>query len=243
MLKLVAGNWKMNGSLSDVLILQEIAKTANNHKNTVETVICVPAVFVHHFAQLNLLEIGGQNCHTHESGAYTGEISASMIKNVGANYVIVGHSERRIDCLETDNIVQTKAKSAFQANLKPIICVGETHDHYKQKISKQIVIEQIKNSVPITDKSFAIGYEPIWAIGTGLIPKFDEIAEIHTTIRNTLITLLGQDNASKVQILYGGSVKPNNAHDIAKINHVDGALVGGASLNANDFSDIMIAFS
>ena len=243
MIKLVVGNWKMNGKLDDMPLVQTIADTANHLKEKIDVVLCVPAAFIQSFAQNNTVCIGGQNCHYLKTGAYTGEISADMLKNVGASHVIVGHSERRIDCYETDKIVSQKANAAFAALLEPIICVGETHEQYTQGISAKIVAEQIKNSVPKTDKPFAIGYEPIWAIGTGLIPHLDEIANIHQVIRDTLQTLLGKQSASKVRILYGGSVKPNNAHDIAHIKNVDGALVGGASLSADDFIGIINAFA
>ncbi len=253
MVKLVVGNWKMNGCLNDILFMQTLADTADTLNNHIKTVICVPSVLIHHFSnhikthhtifKIGGLEIGGQNCHHLTTGAYTGEVSADMLKNVGANYVIVGHSERRTDCYETDITVHDKANAAFDADLIPIICVGETHEHYIQGISKKIIIEHIKHSVPKTVKKFAIGYEPMWAIGTGLIPQFDEIAAIHLTIYETLQGLLGTETANTVDILYGGSVKPSNASDIAKIDYVHGALVGGASLNATDFTQIMTAFA
>jgi triosephosphate isomerase (TIM) len=241
--KLIAGNWKMNGTLSDVALIEKIADSVNLYKDTIESVICVPAVFIKSFFDKNIMDIGGQNCHHLKTGAYTGEVSADMLQQVGAKYVIVGHSERRIDCHETDAMIKAKANAAFEAGLKPIICVGETKEHYYQGICQEIIIEQLKHSVPETTKPFAIGYEPIWAIGTGLIPQLNEIFEIHSVIRETLKTLIGQDTANKVQILYGGSVKPNNASDIAKLDNVDGALVGGASLNVNDFTAIINAFA
>lgn len=248
MVKLVVGNWKMNGCLNDISFMQTLAETADRLHHQVKTVICVPSVLIHHFSNHIkthniILQIGGQNCHQLTTGAYTGEVSADMLKNVGADYVIIGHSERRTDYYETDITVHDKAIAAFNANLTPIICIGETHDHYKQGISKRIIIEQIKHSVPKTIKKFAIGYEPIWAIGTGLIPQFDEIADIHLTIYDTLKSLLGTETANTVDILYGGSVKPNNACDIAKIDYVHGALVGGASLSAADFTQIITAFA
>jgi triosephosphate isomerase (TIM) len=248
MVKLVVGNWKMNGCLNDISFMQTIAETADTLNNQLKTVICVPSVFIHHFSNHikthhAIFEIGGQNCHHLKTGAYTGEVSADMLKDVGAHYVIVGHSERRTDCYESDIIVHDKANTAFDADLIPIICVGETHEQYIQGISKKIIVEQIKHSVPHTVKKFAIGYEPIWAIGTGLIPQFDEIAAIHLTIYETLKGLLGTETTNKVDILYGGSVKPSNACDIANIDYVNGALVGGASLNASDFTQIMTAFA
>ncbi len=241
--KLIAGNWKMNGTLDDISLIEHIAESLKPHHSIIDSVICVPSVFIKNFADKNIMNIGGQNCHHLKTGAYTGEISADMLQQVGATYVIVGHSERRIDCHETDAMVKAKANAVFEAGLKPIICVGETKEHYYQGICKDIIIEQLKNSVPETTKPFAIGYEPIWAIGTGLIPQLNEIFDIHSVIRETLKTLIGQDTANKVQILYGGSVKPNNASDIAGLDNVDGALVGGASLNVNDFTAIINAFS
>jgi triosephosphate isomerase len=233
----------MNGHLNDLTLIKEIAKTAHHHAKTIETVLCVPYVFIYDFAFKNLMPIGAQDCHHLNKGAHTGDISAIMLKNIGASHVIVGHSERRIDHHETNEQIHAKANAVFNADLKPIICVGETHEHYLAGTSKNIVIEQIRHSVPQTTKEFAIGYEPVWAIGTGLIPKLEEITEIHTIIRQTLADMLGENIANKVQILYGGSVKPNNAPEIAGLKNVDGALVGGASLNAEDFTAIINAFA
>jgi len=239
----VVGNWKMNGSLEDVSLLQDMAETVQRVSKNTETALCVPSVFIQNFAAQNLMPIGAQDCHHLNKGAHTGDVAADMLKNVGASCVIIGHSERRIDHHETSAQIHAKANTVFNAGLKPIICVGETHTQYLEGQSKNIVIEHIRNSVPPTDKPFAIGYEPVWAIGTGLIPKLEEIADIHLVIRQTLAEMLGQSVADTVQILYGGSVKPNNAADIAALKNVDGALVGGASLNADDFCAIIRAFS
>ncbi|MFT6072063.1 MAG: triosephosphate isomerase [Alphaproteobacteria bacterium] len=243
MRNLVVGNWKMNGTISDLALVKKIAETAKIVTQKTETALCVPAVFIQNFASENLIHIGAQDCHHLNKGAHTGDIAADMLKNIGATHVIVGHSERRTDHHETNAQIHAKANAAFNAGIKPIICVGEAHEQYVAGTSQNIVIEQIINSVPITDHEFAIGYEPIWAIGTGLIPKLEEITDIHTVIRNTLTDMLGIEKANKVQILYGGSVKSNNAQEIAALNNVDGALVGGASLNADDFCAIMNAFS
>jgi triosephosphate isomerase len=243
MRKLVVGNWKMNGDLNALSSVKNIEQVAKNYKSKIDTVLCVPSVYIHGFKNSTNISMGGQNCHYLKTGAYTGEISADMLKDVGADYVIVGHSERRVDCYETDKIVHAKANAAFVANLEPIICVGETSEHYSTRQSLKIITEQVKNSVPQTDKPFAIGYEPIWAIGTGLIPSATEIHEIHTVIRETLTSLLGKQSLSKARIIYGGSVKPNNAAEIANIPSVDGVLVGGASLNADDFTQIIKCFA
>jgi len=241
--KLVVGNWKMHGDLSAINTVKMIADATQKYTAKIDTVLCVPSVYIHSFKQNTTLLFGGQNCHYLNTGAYTGEVSAAMLKDIGADYVIVGHSERRVDCFETDKIVHAKAAAVFGAGITPIICVGETHEHYVNKHSTQIITEQIKNSVPQTDKPFAIGYEPIWAIGTGLIPSLDEIDAIHHVIRDTLVSLLGKHTASQAHIIYGGSVKPNNVQSIATLKSVDGVLVGGASLSADDFIPIMTAFA
>lgn len=240
---LVVGNWKMNGALTDTPLVNAITQKATDIASQLDTVVCVPSVFIQSYAAKSNLAIGAQDCHHLTKGAHTGDISAEMIKQVGANHVVIGHSERRVDHHETNEMVRAKADAAFSADVMPIICVGESHEEYTSGRSKEIIINQIKNSVPVTDKVFAIGYEPIWAIGTGLIPQLDEISQMHTVIRQTLVDLLGEKPASAVKILYGGSVKPNNASDIAQCDHVDGALVGGASLNADDFTAIMQSFA
>lgn len=241
--KLVVGNWKMNGGLGDMSLVEKIAAVASEVKSTTQTVICVPSVFIKHFADKNLVQIGAQDCHHLQKGAHTGDISADMVKEVGGSHIIVGHSERRIDHHETNEMIHAKADSVFNVGLTPIICVGESHEEYKQGKSGEVIVEQLKNSIPKTDKPFAIGYEPIWAIGTGLIPQLNEISLMHNLIRKTLGDLLGEKTASNVKILYGGSVKANNAADIAGCSNVDGSLVGGASLNADDFGAIIRAFS
>jgi len=175
--------------------------------------------------------IGGQDCHPEPNGAHTGDVSAEMLADAGAAYVIVGHSERRSDHAETDDLVQLKAQAAWRAGLKPIICVGETEAERRAGKAKEIVGKQLAGSIPEGTDEIVIAYEPVWAIGTGLTPTLEDISDMHSFIRS---------NAPHgVRILYGGSVKPSNAREILAIANVHGALVGGASLKAEDFHAII----
>lgn len=241
--KFVAGNWKMNGSLASLDVVKEISVEAQRLRASLDTIMYLPSLYIHHFIEKEDIKIGAQNCHYENNGAFTGEISAEMLKDIGAVSVILGHSERRTGFHETSEMIREKAQNALKHNILPVICVGESEEQYRGKLSIKTVAEQIKSSVPENDGNIAIGYEPIWAIGTGLIPELNEIEEMHYTIRETLSSLLGKEASEKVNILYGGSVKPENAREIAQVNNVDGALVGGASLKAKDFIHIMNAFS
>ena len=185
---------------------------------------------------------GGQDCHPAQSGAHTGDISATMLADAGAQFVIVGHSERRTDHGETDELVRAKALAAFAAGLTPIICVGETESHRRSGQAEAVVHRQIAASVPDEAQGIdvVIAYEPVWAIGTGLTPSIEDIRDMHGNIRAQLVERFG-DAGQGIRILYGGSMKPNNARDILMVENVDGGLVGGASLLANDFYAIISA--
>lgn len=243
---LIAGNWKMNGtsaSLGEVQRLAELLAAGERPRCTI--VICPPATLL---APLNAIAApsgivtGGQDCHHLPSGAHTGDISAQMLADAGAQYVIVGHSERRANHGETDALVRDKAVAAMTAGLRPIICVGETEEERRAGRAEEVVATQIAGSVPeqIGQLGIVIAYEPVWAIGTGLTPTSDDIAQMHDTIRRLLTERHGETGAA-TRILYGGSMKPANAREILRIENVDGGLVGGASLLANDFHAIISA--
>ena len=189
------------------------------------------------------MTFGGQDCSPHASGAYTGDTSAAMLKDLGATYVIVGHSERRTYHHETDELVRAKAEAALKSGLVAIVCVGETRAEREAGQAIAVVSRQVKGSLPPAGKpeTMVVAYEPVWAIGTGLTPTAADVAEVHLAIRNLLGDLYGAAGA-KVRILYGGSVKPANAKELLGIVNVDGALVGGASLKAADFLAIAAAY-
>ncbi|WP_151719280.1 triose-phosphate isomerase [Gemmobacter serpentinus] len=245
MRKLAAGNWKMNGNAA---ALSEVTALLSAHPDpTCEMLLCPPATLI---AQMNwaarnsALRIGGQDCHAKAAGAHTGDISAAMLKDAGATYVILGHSERRADHGESDEEVRTKAEAALDAGLIAIVCVGETELQRDAGQTLAVVGAQLKASVPdaVTAENVVIAYEPVWAIGTGRTPTLDEIAEVHAFLRAELAARIG-DQATGVRLLYGGSVKPSNAAEIFALANVDGALVGGASLKAADFGAIVAALS
>ena len=244
-LKLIAGNWKMNGvgeSLEEAAALRVAldAEAAN-----CRVALCPPATLIDRMAQTlgdSDIEIGGQDCHAAASGAYTGSVSAEMVAEAGANLVILGHSERRAGFGETDADVAAKAEAALAAGLEPIICVGETLQQREAGLAVSVVSEQVIGSLPVSlaDKAFAVAYEPVWAIGTGLTPTLEQIEEVHAAVRAAMVARLGEGGA-KPPILYGGSVKPSNAKEILAVPEVGGALVGGASLKAEDFLGIIRA--
>ena len=243
--KLAAGNWKMNGTRADMT--EVMALIAANPVPTVDVLICPPATLL---AQLNwakkdhALALGGQDCHANPTGAHTGDISAAMLADAGATHVILGHSERRADHAETDAAVQAKSLAAHAAGLTAVICIGETLAQRESGATLAVVGTQLAGSTPdcATGTNTVIAYEPVWAIGTGLVPTLEQIAEVHASIRAALITRFGTDGAN-FRILYGGSVKPSNAAEIFCVPDVDGALVGGASLKATDFSPIINALA
>ena len=245
MKKLAAGNWKMNGMAAS---LAEIgALTAAHPSPACEMLLCPPATLL---AQMNwaakgtALALGGQDCHQDASGAHTGDVSAAMLRDAGASYVILGHSERRADHGETDALVLAKAGAAGAAGLVPVICIGETEAQRDAGTTLAVIGGQLDGSVPptATAATLVLAYEPVWAIGTGRTPTIAQIAEVHAFLRDRLTAHIGAE-AAGVRILYGGSVKPSNAAEIFAVPHVDGALVGGASLKAADFGAIVAALS
>ncbi len=240
--KLAAGNWKMNGTVEDLIELGQIAGLAAEDGPTV--LICPPATLISRAADAargTMLAIGGQDCHTAGSGAHTGDISALMLRDAGATHVILGHSERRADHGESDTLVSEKAVAAAAAGVAPIICVGETLAEREAGETLAVVGTQLAGSVPRSLTDLVIAYEPVWAIGTGKVPTMAQIAEVHGFIRAELGKMSAAFSAEATPILYGGSVKPGNAAEIFAVADVDGALVGGASLKAADFGPIVAA--
>ena len=243
MKKLAAGNWKMNGTAAS---LAEVAALIAAHPAPgCEMLLCPPATLLaqmNYAARGSVLALGGQDCHAKASGAHTGDVSAAMLKDAGAAYVILGHSERRADHAEGDALVQAKAVAALAAGLVPIVCIGETEAQRDAGETLAVIGGQLDGSVPAgsTAATLVVAYEPVWAIGTGRTPTIPQIAEVHAFLRDRLTTLIGAE-AAGVRILYGGSVKPSNAAEIFAVPHVDGALVGGASLKAADFGAIVAA--
>lgn len=243
---LIAGNWKMNGlkqSLSEISELAKLLTTGEAPRALV--CICPPATLIHAVAEQGAssgILAGGQDCHAANAGAHTGDISASMLADAGAQYVIVGHSERRADHGETDDVVRAKAEAAIGAGLKPIICVGESEAQRDAGEAVSVVSAQLAASLPDAagQHVVVVAYEPIWAIGTGRTPSSADIAEIHNAIRAQLAERFGEAGQT-IQILYGGSLKPQNAREILAIDNVNGGLVGGASLLAKDFYTIISA--
>jgi triosephosphate isomerase len=239
---LVAGNWKMNGLSASATELAGIIAGAAGLAGKAEMMVCPPATLIAGFAaraRNSSLLIGGQDCHARESGAFTGDISAEMLKDAGASAVIVGHSERRQYHGETDAIVCAKAQAAWRAGLVAIVCVGETKDERTSGKALEVVGRQLAGALPdgCTAANLVVAYEPVWAIGTGLTPTAQDVAEMHGLIRETLVGRFMTEGQG-VRILYGGSVKPSNAKELMNVANVDGALVGGASLKADDFMGI-----
>jgi triosephosphate isomerase (TIM) len=244
---LVAGNWKMNGTTAMLKEPRLLAGMLKDVKLKCEVLVCPPATLIRRVKAVmkgSRIRVGGQDCHWNANGAHTGDVSADMLKDAGCTAVIVGHSERRANHAETDDIIAKKAKAAQTAGLIAIICIGETLDQRKSGKTLDIVSTQLKGSLPenSTAMNTVIAYEPVWAIGTGLTPTVAEVAEVHTHIRADLAKLMGEEGA-KVRILYGGSVKPSNATELMAAANVNGALVGGASLKAADFIGIIKAYA
>ena len=229
----IAANWKMNLNLNDINLFSESLKI-NNFSNHVQ--VCIFPQSLHLNYLINLLKttpvyFGGQNCYLKTNGPYTGEISPVALKEIGCDYVILGHSERRQIFNETNDHIKKCSEAAINANLTPIICVGESLDNRNNKKALDFVKEQILNSTPVTKNEIIIAYEPIWSIGTGIIPSKEEIFEMHDFIKKIAYSLLN----AKVKVLYGGSVNLNNLEEVLSVNNVDGILVGGASLKVKDF--------
>ena len=240
--KTIVGNWKMNGIISSLDQIKKLSQLISN--KTCEVIICPPATLLSEAINITIdtkIKIGSQNCHEKNSGAFTGEISAQMLYDIGVKLVILGHSERRQNNLENNALVKKKAESAHQSNLKAIICIGETDTQKKNGQTVEVIKEQLSLSLPFTANSenTIIAYEPIWAIGSGKTPSTNEIKEVHKILRNHISEITTDSNQSKIKILYGGSVNSENCSEILRIENVDGALVGGASLTAESFSQII----
>jgi triosephosphate isomerase (TIM) len=240
---LVAGNWKMHGLLASAGELAKIIAGAEKLAN-VDVMVCPPATLLAGFAAAargSRVAIGAQDCHPRPAGAFTGDISAEMLKDVGAQAVIVGHSERRHYHGETDALVRDKALAARRVGLTAIVCVGETQAERDAGHARAVVRTQLDGSLPDGAPDFVVAYEPVWAIGSGVTPTPRDVAEMHGFIRQTLSARYGEA-AQRTRILYGGSVKPSNAVELLAVDNVDGALVGGASLTAEEFLPIACTY-
>ncbi len=242
---LVAGNWKMHGLRRSVVELRTILQGAGDLAAKVDLMVCPPATLLTEFAGAaagSPVTIGAQDCHPEPSGAFTGDISAEMLADAGAGAIIVGHSERRSLHQETDELVRKKAQAAHRAGVAAIVCIGETRAQREARETIAIVRRQIDGSLPkeATAENLILAYEPVWAIGTGLTPTPGDVAEVHSFLRERLVSRYGAAGRG-IRILYGGSVKPSNARDLMAVENVDGALVGGASLKAGEFLAIAAA--
>lgn len=243
---LVAGNWKMNGLGEDLRELSAMDHALQSGLDAeCDVLVCVPATLLyraHHVASSGAVAVGGQDCHPNAKGAHTGDISAEMLKDCGATHVIVGHSERRTDHGESDMLVAAKAEAAWRAGLVAIICIGETAAEREAGSTLDILTRQLDGSLPdgCNSHNTVIAYEPVWAIGTGLTPTATDVEDAHAHIRKELAKRF--DDAGKMRILYGGSVKASNAPELLGVANVNGALVGGASLKASDFLGIIEAY-
>jgi triosephosphate isomerase (TIM) len=233
--QLIAGNWKMHGLAADAVALAR-GVAAGASGLACELLVCPPFVHVGAVAQAlagSVVAVGGQDCHQAKQGAHTGDVSAPMLRDAGASWVILGHSERRHNHGETDELVREKVLAAVEAGLTPIVCVGETEDHRTGGQETEVVGWQIAGSLP---KPFTgvVAYEPVWAIGTGKTASEEDVAMMHAFIREELVRQFG-DAGQGIRILYGGSMRPNNAASLLAVPHVGGGLIGGASLKAEDF--------
>jgi triosephosphate isomerase len=244
MVKLIAGNWKMHGTSADLGEIRAVAARAAELRGRVEVALCLPATLIHRAAEaVPGLPIGAQDMHHKDKGAHTGDVCAAMLHDAGASLVIVGHSERRDAHREADEEVKAKAEAGLDAGLQVILCVGESLDEREAGRAVAIVSAQVDASLPrggAATERLALAYEPIWAIGTGRVAGCSDIEEMHAAIRERLVAAYGEAGAG-VRILYGGSVKPDNAAEIFAVPEVGGALVGGASLKAADFLPIVEA--
>ena len=241
--KLIAGNWKMNGLDSSLAEAEALCAALQGQPAACRVALCPPSTLIERMVRTTSgspIEIGGQDCRAETHGAFTGDVSPEMLKDAGATLVILGHSERRQGYGETDRLVSAKADAALAAGLAPIVCVGETLEQREAGRAVEVVRSQIMASLPLAlaGRAFAVAYEPVWAIGTGLTPTLQQIEEVHRAVRAAMIERLGL-GISTTPILYGGSVKPDNAAEILAVPEVGGALVGGASLKAADFVGII----
>jgi len=245
---LIAGNWKMNGHLEDgVALAKGVAlEVKKSGRRDCEVLICPPYTLLMATKKAikgSRVQLGAQDCHFDAKGAHTGDISPLMLKDLGCQYVIVGHSERRTDHGETNELIAKKASSAIEAGLKVIICIGETEKERDENRTIEVCTSQIMGSVPsnATYQNTVIAYEPVWAIGTGKTPTAQDVEDVHASIRKVISKKLGRANANKMRILYGGSMKPSNAKELLSLEDVDGGLIGGASLKVADFTAIIDA--
>ena len=251
--KIVAGNWKMNLNYEEgVSLFSEIVNMVKDEVvGTQEVIVCTPFIHLSTVAKLSEnvsnVNIGSQNIHQAESGAYTGEVSAKQVKSVGVEYVILGHSERRAYFGETDTLLAEKTNTALKNNLKPIFCIGETKDERESGKFFDIIKTQLVDGVfHLSKEEFAqvvLAYEPVWAIGTGLTATPEQAQEVHAFIRQTIANQYGEDTAENTTILYGGSCNPSNASTLFSQADIDGGLIGGASLKSRDFLDIVKVFN
>lgn len=248
--KLIAGNWKMNRTSSDAADLVKDIVTEVGRSNGVDVVVCPPFTSLETVGKAiegSSIRLGAQNMHPERSGAYTGEVSAEMLRSLFASYVILGHSERRTYFGDTDAFVNQKVIAALKAELKPILCVGETLAERESGSTLKVVQTQLEAGLEGVNKdqatSIVIAYEPVWAIGTGKVATSEQAQEVHAFIRDLLGKLFGANLAGKVRILYGGSMKPSNAAELLAQPDIDGGLIGGASLEARSFVDLIKAAS
>lgn len=243
--RLIAGNWKMNGLLASRAEVEKLQRGLADRPTAAEVLVCPPATLIAEFARAargTRILIGGQDCHAENFGAFTGDISAPMLKDAGASHVILGHSERRTLHGETSALIARKVKAAQGAGLSIVLCVGETQAERDSGRAQGVVEEQLKLSTPAETSAaaLAIAYEPVWAIGTGRVASPSDIGAMHALIRRWLRSRF-EAAGERIAILYGGSVKPDNARETLSVADVDGALVGGASLKAADFLEIIAA--
>ncbi|MCB1547050.1 MAG: triose-phosphate isomerase [Hyphomicrobiaceae bacterium] len=243
---LVAGNWKMNGLAGARSVAEAVAQGVAGGDPGADLLICPPATLIAPLAQAcqgTRVAIGGQDCHPLASGAHTGDVAAEMLKDAGASMVIVGHSERRSDHGETSAEVCRKAEAAHRAGLAAIVCIGETEGERRAGLTLAVVTRQLAASLPAgtTADNTIVAYEPVWAIGSGLTPTAGDVAEVHAHLRQAL-TQRWPAHGGQIRLLYGGSVKPQNARELMAVANVNGALVGGASLKAEDFLGIVAAY-
>lgn len=241
----IVGNWKMNGTRAMLSEARAIDRAAQRYMK-VEVAVAPPFTLIHAVhREAEQIGVGAQDCHAEKEGAHTGDVSATMAADAGAKFVILGHSERRQNHCESNELVQRKVAAAIEAGLNAILCCGEPEEKRDEGKAEKFVLNQLKRSLPETIDEVAerltIAYEPIWAIGTGRTPTLDDISTMHATIRAFLVERFGEEEGAKIRILYGGSVKPENAREILAVPNVGGALVGGASLTADSFMNIALA--
>ena len=240
----IVGNWKMNGTRAMLSEARAIDR-ASQRLMKVEVALAPPFTLIHAVhKEAEQIGVGAQDCHPGSEGAHTGDVSAAMVADAGAKFVILGHSERRQDHAESNALVREKAESALAAGLKLIVCCGESEETRDAGEAEQFVTGQLRGSLPHeidnAEERLAVAYEPIWAIGTGRTPTVADIGAMHRAIRTLLVELYGEDRGREVRILYGGSVKPENARELLAAEEVGGALVGGASLTAESFLGIVV---